>query len=265
MPSASANGITLYYELHGPEHAPVLVLSNGIMMSTASWAYQVQALSRHLRVLLYDCRGMWKSEHPPGPYSMKQHADDLAGLLETLGIEQAHIGGISYGAEISMVFALEYPEKTQTLIVVDGVSQIDPLLYGQTFPWLAAAEKQDPELLFQTSYHMNFSEEWITENKEFLEGSVERYAEIRMESFAELMKAFYELDITGRLPEINSPTLIVVGEEDLIKGRKYSDILHKSIPNSEYVVVPGAGHALCLEKPGELNSLLIGFAIKNSL
>ena len=86
-----------------------------------------------------------------------------------------------------------------------------------------------------------------------------------MESFAELMKAFYELDITSRLPDINTPTLIIVGEEDLIKGRKYGDILHKNIPDSEYVVVPGAGHALCLEKPGELNSLLIGFAIKNSL
>jgi len=265
MPHTDVNGIKLYYELQGPEDAPLLVLSNGIMMSTASWAFQTAALSKHLRVLTYDCRGMWKSDHPQGSYSMELHADDLAGLLDALDIKQAHIAGISYGAEISLVFALKYPQRTQSLVVIDGVSQIDPLLHGQTYPWLAAAEKKDPEMLFQTSYHMNFSEDWIQANREFLEGSVERYADIDMAAFAELMKAFYELDITDRLDQIEVPTMIVVGEEDLIKGRRYSDILNKHIPNSEYVVVPGAGHALCLEKPGELNSLLIGFAIKNSL
>ncbi len=265
MPQADVNGIKLYYELLGPENAPVLVLSNGIMMSTASWAFQTQSLSRHFRVLTYDCRGMWKSEHPPGPYSMEMHADDLASLLGALDIDRAHIAGISYGAEISMVFALNYPERTQSLIVIDGVSQIDPLLRAQTYPWLAAARNNDPAMLFHTSYHMNFSEGWIRQNQAFLEGSVERYADIQMESFAELMESFYRLDITDQLGKIKAPALIIVGEEDLIKGRIYSDILHTHIPNSEYVIVPGSGHALCLEKPGELNSLLIGFAIKNSL
>ncbi len=265
MPQANVNGIKLYYDLLGPENAPVLVLSNGIMMSTASWAFQVQPLSRHFRVLTYDCRGMWKSEHPPGPYSMEMHADDLAGLLDELDIERAHIAGISYGAEISMVFALNHPERTQSLIVIDGVSQIDPLLRAQTYPWLAAAQNNDPAMLFHTSYHMNFSEDWIRQNQAFLEGSVETYADIRMESFTELMEAFYRLEITDQLRQIKAPSLIIVGEEDLIKGRKYSDILHMYIPNSEYIIVPGSGHALCLEKPGELNSLLIGFATKNSL
>jgi len=265
VPTAHCNDIQLYYELHGPEDAPVLVLSNGIMMSTASWAFQVESLSRHLRVLTYDCRGMWKSDHPAGPYAMEQHASDLAALLDVLNIPSAHIAGISYGAEISMVFALQHAQRTRSLVVIDGVSQIDPLLYGQTYPWLAAAEKQDPALLYQTSYHMNFSQGWISANKEFLEGSEERYAAINLQSFAELMKSFYALHITDRLADISAPTLIIVGEEDLIKGRRYSDILNRNIPNSEYVVVPGAGHALCLEKPDVLNSLLIGFAMKNSL
>ena len=106
MPRIAVNNTTLYYEFHGPQDGEVIVLSNGIMMSTASWYFQTQALSRHFRVLLYDCRGMWQSDHPEGPYSMELHADDLAGLLDTLGIEKAHIAGISYGAEVSLVFAL---------------------------------------------------------------------------------------------------------------------------------------------------------------
>ena len=66
MPRIGVNGIELYYDLTGPENAPVLVLSNGIMMGTASWVYQKTALNTHLRVLLYDCRGMWQSDHPRG-------------------------------------------------------------------------------------------------------------------------------------------------------------------------------------------------------
>jgi 3-oxoadipate enol-lactonase len=259
MPNVQVNGISLYYELHGPEDGEVLVLSNGIMMSTASWAYQTPVLAQHMRVLLYDCRGMWKSEHPAGPYSMEQHVEDLAGLLNALDIPKAHIGGISYGSEISMLFAIQHPEMTQSLIVMDGVSEIHPLLKGQTFPWLMAAERNDPELLLRTSYHMNFAEEWITEHQAFIEASVDRYAEIDMTVFSELMKAFYALNITDQLSKINVPTLIMVGEKDLIKGREYANIIAKEIDNSQLVVIPGAGHAICLEKPAEVNALLIGF------
>lgn len=265
MPNAKVNGINLYYELHGPEDGSVLVLSNGIMMSTASWGYQTSILAKYFRVLVYDCRGMWKSDHPEGPYTMEMHADDLAGLLDALEIESAHIAGISYGAEISMVFAQKYPGRTRTLIVIDGVSQIDPLLKGQTYPWLMAAEKNDPELLMRTSYHMNFSEKWIIDNQSFIDTSVERFAEIDMSSFIEMMRCFYSLDITHQLSEIKVPVLVVVGEKDLIKGRKYSKIIVDQIENCEFVIVPDAAHALCLEKPAELNTLLIGFLTKHSL
>lgn len=264
MPRIGVNDIEIYYELSGPETAPVLVLSNGIMMSTASWAYQKAVLNQHLRILLYDCRGMWQSDHPDEPYSMEQHADDLSGLLDALKIATAHIGGISYGAEVSMVFALNYPEKTESLIVIDGVSEIHPLLRAQTYPWLLAAERGDPELLLRTSYHMNFSESWIKANQAFIENSVERFAQIDMQAMAHLMRAFFELDFTDRLSEIEAPTMIIAGEEDLIKGREYADIIANQIPGSERVLVPGSGHALCLEKPAVLNSLLLGFVQKHA-
>lgn len=263
MPKIGVNGIELYYELSGPEGAPVLVLSNGIMMSTASWAFQNTALNQHLRVLLYDCRGMWKSDHPEGSYSMEEHADDLAGLLDALEIEQAHIAGISYGAEVSIMFALRYPEKTRSLIVIDGVSEIHPLLRAQTYPWLMAAERYDAELLLNTSYHMNFAEDWIRANQVFIDTSVDRYALLDMEALVRLMKSFYALDITAELSRIQAPTLVIAGEEDLIKGREYAEIIAAQISNSELVIVPGAGHALCLEKPAILNTLLLGFVTKN--
>jgi 3-oxoadipate enol-lactonase len=165
MPKVEANGIQLYYELHGPADAEVLVLSNGVLMSTASWAFQTPVLSRDYRLLLYDCRGMWQSDHPPGPYSMDLHADDLAALLDALRIARAHIAGTSYGAEVSMVFALKYPKRTKSLIVTAAVSHLDPLLAGLADIWIEAARARDPELLFKVVYPLTFAEEWLPANQ----------------------------------------------------------------------------------------------------
>jgi 3-oxoadipate enol-lactonase len=264
MPKITANGIQLYYELHGPEDADLLVLSNGVLMSTASWAFQTPVLSQHYRVLLYDCRGMWQSDHPPGPYSMALHADDLAALLDALGIERAHIGGTSYGAEVSMVFALKYPQRTKSLIVTSAVSHVDPLLAGMIDTWDYAAQAHDPEMLFRVVYPLTFSEDWIAANQETLNLARERYETLDFDAFHELLASFSALDVTANLHRIEAPTLVVVGEHDLVKPRKYSEIIAREIPNAEFAVIPHAGHAALWERAGVFNSLILGFLVKHS-
>ncbi len=264
MPRIQANGIELYYELHGPADAQVLVLSNGVLMSTASWAMQTPVLSKNLRLLLYDCRGMWQSDHPPGPYTMEQHADDLAALLDALHIERAHIGGISYGAELSIEFAVKYPQRTRSLIVSSAVSHLDPLLAGWMASWTAAARAGDPEMLFNVTYPLNFSERWIAANPRALEAARQRYHTLDCAAFYELLLSFSALNVTGRLKQITAPTLVIVGENDLLKPRKYAEIIAREIPGAELVVVPHAGHAVCWEQPGVFNTLLLGFVAKNS-
>jgi pimeloyl-ACP methyl ester carboxylesterase len=259
MPAIKANGIDIYYELHGPEGADVLVLSNGILMSTASWGYQTPVLSRHCQVLLYDCRGMWRSEHPAGPYSMELHADDLAALLDALHIDRAHIGGISYGGELSMAFALKYPARTRSLIISSAVSQVDPLLKGFIDSWIAAARAHDPELLFQVTCPLNFSEVWIAANRAALAAARERYKTLDMDAFLELLLAFSRLDLTARLHTIAAPTLVMVGEDDLLKPRRYAEIIAREIPGALLAVVPHAGHAVSWEQPGVFNMLVLGF------
>ncbi len=263
MPKAKANGIELYYELHGPEDADVLVLSNGVLMSTASWAFQTPVLSQHYRLLLYDCRGMWQSDHPPGPYSMELHADDLAALLDVLGIEQAHIGGTSYGAEVSMVFALKYPARTRSLIVTAAVSQLDPLLKGLTDIWIEAARARDPELLFKVVYPLTFSEDWIAANSATLDLSRGRYEALDFHALLELFLCFSRLDITTDLHKITAPALVVAGELDALKSRKYADVIAREIPNAEYALIPHAGHAAMWERAGVFNSLILGFLAKH--
>lgn len=169
MPTIQVNGTELYYELHGPENAEVLALSNGVLMSTASWALQTPAFSKNNRLLLHDCRGMWRSAHPSGPYTMELHADDLAALLDALSIEKAHIGGISYGAELSMAFAIKYPARTRSLILSSAVSHSDPVLEGLIGGWISAARMKDSQLLYQVSYPLNFSDRYIAANRAAIE------------------------------------------------------------------------------------------------
>jgi 3-oxoadipate enol-lactonase len=263
VPQVSVNGTGLYYELHGWEKdAPVVVLNNGVLMSTASWAYQVPALAGRYRVLLYDCRGMWRSDHPKGPYSMELHADDLAGLLEALDVPTAHIVGISYGGEVSMAFALRYPEKTRCLVLSSTVSQIDPLLRAGVGSWVAAAQARNADLLYHVVYPLSFSERWMRQHAAEAEQAKSRYKLLDFDAVLELFDAFLRLDLTQELHKIHVPAIVMVGDEDLIKPRKYAEIIAREIPGAEYVVIPGAGHALCWEAPNEFNTVALGFLAK---
>jgi 3-oxoadipate enol-lactonase len=264
MPFQKVNDIQIYYELHGPENADVIVLSNGIFMSTASWGYQVAEFKKHFRVLVYDCRGMWQSDHPTGPYSMEQHADDLAALLTVLGFEKAHIGGISYGGEISMVFALKYPQRTRSLIISSSVSQIDPMLQVMGKSWMSALHNNDADTLFEVTFPANFSEPWIAANPGVQEPSRRKYHEMDLKAAEELMLAFSKVDFTSELKKITAPTLVLVGELDILKSRKYAEIITHEIHGAELVVIPHGGHAICMEKPGEFNDVVLGFVLKHS-
>lgn len=263
MPTQNANGVTLYYELHGPEDREVLVLSNGILMSTASWAMQVSVLARHFRVLLYDARGMWQSEHPAGPYSMEQHADDLAALLDGLGIRRAHIAGISYGGEISLAFALRYPHMTRSLIVSSAVSHVDAPMRERVRSWAEAAQAGDPDRLYEATAPLNFSEKWMAAHAPLLDAARKRYAALDFPAFARLLDSFERLDLTGQLSAIRAPALVLVGEGDQLKPRPYAEIIAREIPGAELAVLPDAAHAVNWEQPGLWNTLVLGFATKN--
>ncbi len=265
MPRAEVNGVSLYYETHGwGNDADVVVLTNGVLMSTAGWGNQVRPVSSRYRLVLYDCRGMWRSEHPPGPYSLELHADDLVGLLDHLGVERAHLGGISYGAEVSLVCALRHPERVATLFLASAVARPDELLRAQIGAWLEAVEREDPELLWRLVFPASFSARWAAEHPDELEAGRRRYAGLDFRAAAELFRAFLRLDVAGDLGRVRAPTLVLVGEEDALKPRRYSEALAQGIPGAQLLLVPGAGHALCLERPGEFNTALLGFLAQHA-
>jgi 3-oxoadipate enol-lactonase len=260
MPFTSANGIQFYYELHGSEDAEVLVLNNGVIMNAAtSWVFQTPELSKHFHLLQYDCRGQGQSDHPREPYSMDLHADDLNALLEALNLDQAHIAGISYGGEVAQAFALKYPEKTQSLILIDTVSEVGPELEMIIQSWVHALEANDPEGFFYNSVPWNFSPEWIKANGGLLADAKERYKDLDFAAVINLCQAFFEVNFTDRLHQIDVPTCIMVGEKDLVKGLRYAQILKREIPQAEFHILQGSGHVTCWEVPDTFNSTIIQF------
>lgn len=260
MPALNINGTNLYYELHGSEDAPVVALVNGVLMSTASWVYQTPMLARRYRVLLHDCRGQGQSEHPAGPYSMRQHADDLAALLDALDIEAAHIAGISYGGEIAQLMGLHYPEKVRSLFLSSTVSEVRPLLRAKIAAWMAAAERRDGAMLYRVSVTDNFSELWLAAHPGWAEASIPRYEQLDFDAVLNLCRAFLEIDWTAELQRITAPTLVAVGELDTLKPlAPYSRLLVEHIPGAQLLVLGNAGHACCIETPGAWNAALLGW------
>ena len=265
MPRVQTGDISLYYEFHGPEGAPVLALNNGILMNAAtSWAFQTGALSAHYRVLQYDCRGQGQSDHPPGPYSMAQHAADLAGLFDALGVARAHIAGISYGGEVAQAFALEYPEMVRGLILMDTVSEVREPLRLVVAGWIDALRAGDPQAFFEVTVPWNFSPEFIQANPGLLADAQERYRALDFAAVLRLCECFLEVDFTARLDEIEAPTCIIVGELDRLKGLEYAQTLLRGIPHAELHVLRGAGHATCWERPEEFNTVILGFLAKSA-
>ncbi len=260
MPSLFLNGVNLYYELHGPEGAPAVALVNGVLMNTSSWALQTPALARRYRVLLHDARNQGASDHPQGPCSMALHAQDLAALMRALGIERAHIAGISYGGEIAQRFALDQPEMVQSLFISSAVSEVRPLLAARINGWMEAARRGDGELLYRCSVADTFSEAWLATHPEWETAAMARYRELDLDAVVRLCRAFLGVAWTAELHHIAAPTMVVVGERDAIKPLDpYSRLLASEIPGAQLLVLGGAGHACCLETPDAWNAALLGW------
>lgn len=260
MPFTQANNIRLYYEWHGPAGAPVLVLNNGILMNAASsWLPQTEAFAGSFRVLQYDCRGQGQSDHPPGAYSMDQHADDLAALLDALAVPEAHLLGISYGGEVAQAFVLAHGHRVTSLVLADTVSEVGPELKLIVEGWRAAALSGDPDLFFLVTAPWNFSPGFMAAHADVLSAARGRYRTLDLPAVARLCEAFLGVSFTARLSRIAVPACIIVGEKDLLKGPRYAEILHRAIRGSQLSVIPGAGHAATWEAPAAFNHIVLEF------
>lgn len=268
MSYCEIDGVNLFYEVRGNEHAKNTVLFlNGVMASTNSW-YGLSRIFEELgfKVVLHDFKGQLKSDKPLGEYTFHEHARETLRLLEHLNIKNAHLIGTSYGGEVGMKFAALYPEATLSLSIIDSVSETDPIMEYLIDTWISAAESGDGEKFFNVLVPSLYSTDFIEKNREFLKDRARATKNINPEYFAGQVSLYHtfknDVYMTDILKLIKAPTLVICGEEDVLKRPSFSRILHENIKDSEYVLLPGCGHVAIFERPNELNSLLLGFILK---
>lgn len=249
------NNGQIYYEVVGSGEPIVFV--HGFTLDHTMWQPQVEFFSKDYQVVTYDARGFGKSSLPEGSYD---HAADLHVLCEHLGIEQAHIVGLSMGGRIVTNFALAYPDAVRSLTLMDAA--LDG--YKSDVDWNVSAKEEGLE---------KAKDNWL--NHELFNVTQKRpevVAALRsaVEGYSGWHWLHHDLQspdnthARDHLHEIAKPTLIVVGEGDLTYFHNIASVLAAGIPGSRKVIVPNAGHMVNMEAPDEINNLLADFIAKIS-
>ena len=261
--------VKIYYELkHQGEGKETIVFLNGVMASVSSWrAYQKMFTDRGFQVLLHDFKGQMLSEKPDGPYRFIEHAEETIELLKRLNVHKAHFIGTSYGGEVGMKIASHFPENVQSLTIINSVSEIDEGLRLFVEGWKNEAKRKHGESFFWTMAPTIYHSEYLTREKETLVKRGKAMNKLEEEYFdgqIHLYDTFLnDVNMTDELWKIEAPTLIIAGEEDRLKPRKFSALMAEKIPHAEYLILPKSGHVSIFEKENELKSLLLGFVLKH--
>jgi len=264
MPVAKVGNVNIYYEIHGKGEP--LVLIYGYAGHSGLWFGQIPVLSKKYRVIAFDNRGVGRSDKPDILYTMAMMAGDVAGLLDIIGIDTAHIFGISMGGMIAQHFALSYPQRVISLILgctnCGGVHSIqpEPESLAALFDY-ERFKKMTPEEVTRQAMPFCFSQEFIDKNPDIVERRVAKSLEYRTPAHgaARQAEAVISHDTYELLPKIKLPTLVIAGDSDRLIPVENSRILASRIPEAELVIIRGAGHEFFIEDAEEANKIVLGF------
>jgi pimeloyl-ACP methyl ester carboxylesterase len=248
MPKAHANGIDIYYEIHGS--GDPLVLINGLGYDLWMWHKMVPGLAEHFRVIVFDNRGVGQTDKPEGPYTAQMLADDTAGLLEALGIPRAAVLGHSMGGFVAQALVLSRPELVTKLILsatnCGGPNHIP--VTPEALAVLTDMEADPIERLRRgiavsctpgfAEAHPEIVDEWVAHRVEnpILPEPYQAQVAIGMALMSE--EACFE----PRLKEVKVPTLILFGADDKVVPPGNAELLAREIPDCTIKTLPNAGH-----------------------
>ena len=251
------------------EGQPVLLV-HGFPLDHSIWSSQLPALAPHCRAIAPDLRGFGMTPlgavGTPVCVAMEQYADDLAGLLDALRIDQPIVFcGFSMGGYIAWQFVRKYADRLAGLVLCDTRAQADAedardvrlKMADQVAQWGSevVAEMMEPKLVAQQSKVQ------MPELIETLRGVMSRSSPGAIAAAQRGMAA--RPDMTALLPHINVPSLVVVGAEDILSPPEEMRSMADAIPNAQFVVIPSAGHMAPMENPREFNRQLLTFLSEN--
>lgn len=259
MPRQRVGDIEIYYEVHGAGPR-TLVMIRGLGSNLLSWYEQIDELSRHYKCVVFDNRGAGRTDKPDAPYSIKQMADDTAGLMDALGIGPAALLGISMGGMIAQEFALNHHEKLRCLIL--GCTHFGGARVAQSPPEIVAAVMAGTSATPQQQKQQ--LQAVFCDNTIDRPEVVEKHNRIRAQyaippfAFTLQTQAISAFDASARLGEIHVPTMVITGREDRLVAPQNSKLIAKRIPGAVLKELPG-GHLFMAEYPEQFNRAVIEF------
>ncbi|MFB0561235.1 MAG: alpha/beta fold hydrolase [Candidatus Lokiarchaeia archaeon] len=265
MPVIKINDFEIYYEIYGEKNKIPLVLIMGLGSDLSGWILQIPDFSKKYRVIAFDNRDVGRTSKTDVSYTFDTFAEDTNHLLEKLRVEKAHILGISMGGMIAQAFALRHHEKVRSLILCATTPRGSKGLSILTI-WKELIKIVPRELFIKENLIWAFTRETL-ENKDTVDMIVEALANYPYiqppEAFIRQCNAIESFDVIERLNEINAPTLVLVGDRDILTPIWYAEEIASRIPNAELKVLHGCGHGLNFEKVNELNKIVLDFLEKH--
>lgn len=260
MPHVRANEVHLFYVEHG--HGEAVIFIPGLGGDHYLWHRQLPAFAAHFRAIAIDNRGAGQSDKPDVPYTIEQMADDVASLMDALGIERAHLVGASMGGLIAQMFALRYPHRLARLVLC-CTSFGGPNVVPMPSESLAVFTDRtgDLEIDLRRLWAISVAERFLREHPEALEAYVAwRVAHPQpLYAYQRQLAAAMAFDLESRVHEIQAPVLITHGTEDRVVPLENARRLHARIPHSRLILFPEAGHLFFIERAEDFNRVVIAF------
>jgi pimeloyl-ACP methyl ester carboxylesterase len=262
MPKIRANDITMNYEQQGAGE-PLLLIPY-LAADNACYAFQVADYAKQFTCISVDPRGAGETDKPAGPYSTELFADDVAGLLGALGIERAHVAGLSLGAATGLWLAAKYPERVKSLSLHSCWTRSDPFLKAVVQGWQTMAKGLGSvtEMVIQGIFPWCFTPELYAAKPDYIE-SLAAFVRGRpkqpLDAFLRQSDAVIGHDALAQFGRIRAPTQITFGRHDMVTSTRFAEAMKSGISESELVIFESCSHAPIYENVAEFNGKTLAF------
>jgi pimeloyl-ACP methyl ester carboxylesterase len=235
-------------------HGAALVLLHGFLCDSRCWRRQLSGLSDQFRVVAWDAPGAGSSPDPPDTFTTSSYAHCLAGFLDAIGIDGAHVVGLSWGGILAQELYRLFPERVRSLVLADTYagwkgSLPEPVWRERLATCLldAAGPREAVVARFLPGL---FTDDVPHEVREEMSRIVSEFSPV---GFRLMSMSSAEMDTRALLPHIEVPTLLLWGDDDRRSPMHVAEQLHAAIPAAELAIIPDAGHVSNMERPDAFN------------
>ena len=264
MPYAESDGVKIYWEEHGS--GPPLLLIMGLGYTLDMWNRALPALAERYRTIVFDNRGVGRSDVPPGPYSIQMMAADARAVMDAAGIDKGHVFGVSMGGMIAQEFALQYAERVKSLVLgctACGGPKAVPAAPGVFYTLMARAQ-MTPEEAIRAMIPFIYDEATPRERiEEDLE--IRRRTLASVEGYTAQVQSIIAWQSYNRLSQITAPTLVIHGESDKLVPPENGKLIAETIPGAKLVMLAKASHIFVTDQPEASIEAVLSFLKNHSL